>query len=316
MSRTRIAILAQALVLLLVGPAKAAPVPVDWSGATLPANVRERGLSVAGLETRMLSAGPRSGAEAVVFVNGFPGSSLDFVDLLSTAGHFGRAVAFDLPGFGDAPEPPGYDYSPANQAAFIDAALHRLGISRVHLVMHDFGGFYGLEWASAHRSRMRSVTLFDTGVLEGYAGHPYAIVSGLPGVGELFNATLPEPAFRATVDYPLGNPKPLPKSFLDHLYADFDRHRAAAPLLYRELGLDFFAMTARQKAALAGIRIPALVIWGAHDQYLPASLAARQREIFPRAEVHVFDDAGHFPFVDDVKRTRTLFREFIRDAIG
>ena len=44
---------------------------------------------------------------------------------------------------------------------------------------------------------------------------------------------------------------------------------------------------------------PALVLWGRRDPYLPAALAARQRDGFPRADVRVLDRSGHWPFVDD-----------------
>ena len=66
------------------------------------------------------------------------------------------------------------------------------------------------------------------------------------------------------------------------------------------------------KAAFAGREVPALVIWGADDAYLPSSYAERQREVFPAAEVHVLPDSGHWPFADSPPAVERLLLEFLR----
>jgi hypothetical protein len=45
-------------------------------------------------------------------------------------------------------------------------------------------------------------------------------------------------------------------------------------------------------------------------------MAARQRSGFPRARVRIFQDAGHWPFVDYRLPTRRLVVPFIRAAIA
>ena len=83
------------------------------------------------------------------------------------------------------------------------------------------------------------------------------------------------------------------------MYDDFDRHTRRAVLrLYRSLP-DVAAAGETLAAALRPLDRPALVLWGRHDPYLPATLAPRQRDAFPHAEVHVLERSGHWPFVDD-----------------
>jgi pimeloyl-ACP methyl ester carboxylesterase len=103
-------------------------------------------LSVAGTQAPMIEAGPAGAREAVVFVHGNPGSSSDWTALVDAAGTVGRAVAVDMPGFGKAHVPPGFAGDVAAYAGFIEAARAELGIDRVHLVLHDFGGPFGLFW--------------------------------------------------------------------------------------------------------------------------------------------------------------------------
>lgn len=57
--------------------------------------------------------------------------------------------------------------------------------------------------------------------------------------------------------------------------------------------------------------IPALVIWGEHDAYLPAAFATRQRKAFPSAEVHVLPASGHWPYVDAADTVERLLVEFL-----
>ena len=93
----------------------------------LPAGVTQARLTVDGVGTRVLQAGPATAEEAVVFVHGNPDSARDFDALLVRAGRFGRAVAFDMPGYGRADDRPGLDYSTTGAARFIARALELLG---------------------------------------------------------------------------------------------------------------------------------------------------------------------------------------------
>ena len=68
-------------------------------------DLRRGHLTVDGLRTPVIEAGPDVASEAVVFLHGNPGSSSDWADLVARTGEFGRAVAFDMPGFGRADKP-------------------------------------------------------------------------------------------------------------------------------------------------------------------------------------------------------------------
>jgi pimeloyl-ACP methyl ester carboxylesterase len=66
----------------------------------------------------------------------------------------------------------------------------------------------------------------------------------------------------------------------------------------------------------AGREIPALVIWGEYDAYLPSSYAERQREAFPAADVHVLPASGHWPFADAPETVERLLAEFLAPALS
>jgi pimeloyl-ACP methyl ester carboxylesterase len=260
---------------------------------------------VNGIHTVVREAGPCGADEAVVFVHGNPGSSADWEPFLPVAGM--RAVAWDAPGFGRAGKPDDFPHTLASHGAFIGAAMNALGIERAHLVLHDFGGPWGLEWAASEPERVASVTLINTGVLLGYRWHWLARLWRTRGLGEGFMATTTRPGFRMLLRQ--GNPRGLPAAFVDRMYDDFDAATRRAVLrLYR--GVDDPAAEARRVLG-ALPDVPALVLWGGHDPYLSHQLALRQREAFPTARCIVLPDSGHWPFADDPGRVAAELRAFL-----
>jgi pimeloyl-ACP methyl ester carboxylesterase len=69
-------------------------------------------------------------------------------------------------------------------------------VSAAHLVLHDFGGPWGLAWATRRPDAFASATVIDTGVLPDYRWHHYARIWRTPGLGELFQLTATRPGFR------------------------------------------------------------------------------------------------------------------------
>lgn len=280
-----------------------------WPGRPPRTPLRRRKLEVGEIATQLREAGPREPDEATVFVHGNPGSGADFEPLLAAAGQVGRAVAWDAPGFGHADKPESFEHSLAGHGRFIGEALDALGVERAHLVLHDFGGGSGLTWAAAEPERVASVTLICAGVLLDYEWHRAARIWRTPLAGELFMATATCAGFRASLRR--GQSRRLPRLFVDRMFEDFDRDTRAAILrLYRSID-DLGELARSLVAALRQHDVPALAIWGADDPYLPASLAERQREAFPTAEVHVLDGCGHWPFVDRGQRVEELLVEFL-----
>jgi pimeloyl-ACP methyl ester carboxylesterase len=266
-------------------------------------------LPVGQADGRVLLAGPADAREAAVFVHGNPGSADDWERLATAIGGVGRAVALDLPDFGETEAPAGFEHSVDGYAGYLDAVLGALGVERAHLVVHDFGGPIGLTWAASAPERVGSVTLIDSGVLPGYRWHRLARVWRTPVLGELFQASATRVAFRALVGR--GEPMGLPREFLDRMYDHYDRRTRRAVLrLYRatdEPGAPDPELVGRLEAR----DLPALVIWGEHDRYIPSSYATRQREVFPSADVHVLASSGHWPFVDAAETVERLLVGFL-----
>ena len=247
-----------------------------------------------------------------MFVHGNPGSRRDWDDLLTRVAAFSRAVAFDLPGFGRADKPEAFDYTVEGYAHFLQAALDQLGVEHAHLVLHDFGGPWGLEWAVRNPDKLASAVLINTGALIDYSWHYLARIWRTPVAGEVFQATTTRSGLRTALRH--GNPRGLPRAFVDRMYDDMDGGTSRAILSLYRATHDPGAVGRRHADALAPLDRPALVLWGAHDPYIPVAMAERQRQVFPSAQVKILDGSGHWPFADDPDGVGRLVEPFLRST--
>jgi pimeloyl-ACP methyl ester carboxylesterase len=270
--------------------------------------------SVHGVRSAVYDSGPASSSEAVVFVHGNPGPLDDWEDLAPEVAHFARVIAPDMPGFGRADRPRAFDYTIAGYAQHLDGLLRARGVTRAHLVLHDFGGGWGLRWGVEHPKEWASVTLINCGIMPDYRWHTFARIWQTPGIGELFQLISNAAALRRV--FKAQQPKPMPDHFIERVqrYADWGHKRAVLKLYRASRDLAAQAPTPEQ---LGQVRdLPACVLWGAADPFLPVHYAEIQRQFFPRAEVHALAGLGHWPFIDDPAAVREPLLAFLRRQVG
>ncbi|MFE6858467.1 alpha/beta fold hydrolase [Nocardia sp. NPDC057668] len=268
---------------------------------------------VDGVRCSVFDSGPRDRAEAVVFVHGNPGPMADWSEIVPEITGFARVIAMDMPGFGRAQRPKSFDHSVIGHARFLGRLLDQLGVERVHLVLHDFGGAWGLRWALDHRARLRSLTLIDCGVLEGYRWHRYARIWQVPMLGELFQLLSSPRLMHIALNR--DNPRPLPRTYIERVgrHADWG-HKRAVLRLYRT-SRDPAGAFPERNLGIEVNGLPTCVLWGSRDPYIPVRFAEQQRRYFPEAEVHVLDGLGHWPFIDDARAVATPLTAFLRTHV-
>ena len=270
-------------------------------------------MELGGVRTPVVDTGG-SACDAVLFMHGNPGCGRDWVPLMEQIGSFCRAIAPDMPGFGRAEKPAGFNYTIAGYADHIALLVDALSLRGVHLVVHDFGGPWALAWAAANPGLVRSLTMINIGVLKGYRWHYLARIWRTPVVGEIFQAITSRLAFRVILNY--GNPRGLPREFVNRMYDNYDQATRSAVLrLYRatdDLDADADALS----ETLRPLDLDTLVVWGKADPYLPHRFAEDQRDVFPRAQILYLDDSGHWPFIDNPKAVTAAIIPFLQECVA
>jgi pimeloyl-ACP methyl ester carboxylesterase len=268
---------------------------------------------VNGVRSAVRAGGDAQASEAVVFLHGNPGSSEDFLDLLPSVAAFARVIAPDMPGYGKADRPADFEYTVPGFARHFAGVLDQLGVTRAHLVLHDFGGPWGLHWAADHPAHVASLTLLNIGALPGYSWHKFARIWRTPIIGEIFQMTATRGAFRLLLN--ADNPKPFPDAFVDRVFEDTDAKSKSSMLKLYRATPDPGGLTVGLAERLKPLRLPALVLWGDGDKYLPFRLAEAQKQYFD-ATVHILPNAGHWPMIDEPERVRELVVPFLQAQIG
>jgi pimeloyl-ACP methyl ester carboxylesterase len=254
-------------------------------------DVRENSADIDGLPVFWRSA-PAPGTDVPLYIHGVPTSSDDWPEFLSRTG----GLALDLPGFGRSGKPGSLRYTIEEYDAFIERFLDHLGIERVRLVMHDWG-VVGLAFGQRLPERVTRVVVINAvPFLPGYRWHRTARIWRTPLLGELAMGTTTGFVLRQLSRESNATPGPMPQEWIDGVMAHLDQGTQRAILrLYRSSPSQRLAEAGR---GLARLEVPALVVWGLRDPYIPARFARAYAEALPQAELLELPDAGHWPWLD------------------
>jgi len=99
----------------------------------------KRGALVDVLGHKMFTLSEGVGSETIILIHGFPTSSFDYNQVISTLAEEYQVVVFDHLGFGFSDKPVDYTYSLIDQAEQALQLWVELGIESAHIVSHDMG---------------------------------------------------------------------------------------------------------------------------------------------------------------------------------
>ena len=261
---------------------------------------RDRMVRVGSVETYVAEAGD---GPAVVLLHGNPDTHEVWGSVVARLAANHRCIAPDLPGFGKSRAPADYEFSLEHHAAFVLELLAALELDRVHLIVHDVGGAYGLAFATLHAAKLRSLTIFNTNFFPDYRWHFWARVWRTRGLGELAMAIVNRPLF--VRELRRGSPR-IPRDYAEHAYAAYTRETKRMVLRwYRAMNAELLVgWDTRMLAATA--QTPKQVLWGDLDPFLPSATADRFG-----GDVHHLADCGHFAMLEEPERCATAIAELV-----
>jgi haloalkane dehalogenase len=261
------------------------------------------GTNAAGALQHFVDEGPRE-ERAVVFVHGNPTWSFAFRRAIAALSPTHRCVAVDHLGCGLSDKPREFPYRLAEHVQNLERLLLALGLARVTLVLHDWGGPIGLGFARRHPQRIERVLLGNTAAFALDGKLPLRLTAcRVPFFGALAVRGLngfARGATRMAVARPL---TPLAKrGYL--LPYDSWANRVATHEFVRDIPLapehpSWTELDAIERFLPALARVPVHLVWGLRDFVFTPRFLVDWRRRLPHASVTSFERAGHYLFEDE-----------------
>ena len=253
---------------------------------------------------------------AVLFIHGLTGSHRNWAHLVDTVNTDHRVLVPDLFGHGASAKPMG-DYSLGAHAATLRDLLDRLGVDRVTLVGHSFGGGIAMQFCYLFPERVERLVLVSSGGL-GRSVSPLLRSATLPGAewvlpliasgwvrgrAEAVGRVLARVGWRASSDVTEAW-----HGFMS--LADADSRRAFLATTRSVIDSGGQTVNAHDHLPMAS-EIPTLIVWGTGDRMIPAWHATIAHQAIAGSRVELFEGAGHFPHLDDPERFARVLGDFV-----
>jgi pimeloyl-ACP methyl ester carboxylesterase len=246
---------------------------------------------------------------ALLLLHGFGNEAHIWDDFAPVVAPHYRTIAIDLRGHGDSAHDSQRRYDYQSHVRDLEAITAELGIDRLVLVGHSFGGRISALFAARHPRRMAGLVLVDAGP-ELDARGVSRISTDVARSIDLSFASLAECENALAHAYPAAQPAALARMARHGMRKREDGRyeRKTDPAFHAARGqLTAAAAEALEKKttkelwdALAGIPCPALVVRGAASDVLDPDTAERMaEEVLPNARLALVPRAGHSVMTDN-----------------
>jgi pimeloyl-ACP methyl ester carboxylesterase len=261
--------------------------------------VSHRWVSARGLKFHVAEAG--AGEDVVLMLHGWPQSWYEWRDLMPALADRHRVLAMDLRGFGwsDAPR---RGYEKENLAGDVLAVLDELGIERVKLVGHDWGGWVGFLLCLRAPGRFERYLALNIPTpwidLRKTLPHAWRLLYQqlilAPWIGYLAHRRkrLVRAALRAGGADPSFWDERTLSVFVDNL-AEPDRARAAVQM-YRVFNMRELVPVLRGRYAEQRLTVPTRMLFGTGDRAIHTDLLTGWEGHADDMEIELVPGCGHF----------------------
>lgn len=256
-------------------------------------------------EIALVDAGDPEAPPVVLLSGGFTSSHL-WRHVVPVLAPWMRVVAPDLLGSGDSDAPDGADLGLGAHARRVRELLVELGIERFALGGHGHGG--GVAQLVASEGGVEALLLVDAIAFDAWPS---------PGVRSLRDDVTrgrgldAEARVRAMIRSGVARPERLSGADLDEYVRPFLGPDGGRRLALVASSFDGAGLTGID-GRLAELEVPALVLWGEDDRFVPAAIAERLGDVLPRASVALLPGCGHLLLEDAAETVVPLIFQWLR----
>ncbi|MDP3948880.1 MAG: alpha/beta hydrolase [bacterium] len=226
---------------------------------------------------------------ALLFLHGWRAEGSVWFPALENFNSENSIYCLDLPGFGKS-ELPREPYCVENYSEIVSGFISKLGLEKVVIIGHSFGGRVAIKFASKHPDFLRGIVLIDSA---GFVNRTF-----LNKLKRIIAKPL-KPIFKLKPFHGL-------RKSIYRLIGSEDY--MATPQL-RETYLKVIGEDLSED--MKRIDTPTMIIWGAQDKDTPLKYAHKMNESIKNSKLSVLSGAGHFSFLDKKEEFSDALRNFL-----
>lgn len=236
-------------------------------------------ISVRNIDVNYFAMGPAASEEAVVMLHGWGSNITLFENAAKLIAEKFYVVAPDMPGFGETPEPE-KAWNVDDYTDFIIEFIEKLGLKRVILLGHSFGGRVIIKLVNRKELpfEVTRLILVDSAGIRPEKNDEQLKKEKIMKAGKKLLAF---------------SPKLL--SFFQSMVGSAD-YKAATPLM-REVLVN--VVNEDLSHLLLSITQETLLIWGTLDTATPVSDAEKMEKLIPEAGLARIEGVGHYSFLEN-----------------
>ena len=256
--------------------------------------------------------------DTLLMLHGNPTWSFYYRNLILGLKQSYRCVVPDHMGMGKSDKPQNYAYTLAKHIDNLEALVDKLGLTDITLVVHDWGGAIGMGFAVRHPQKIKRLVLFNTAAFLSQKIPVRLLLCRVPFLGALairgFNA-FALAATRMACKNKEGMTTEVSAGYLEPY--DSYANRIATLRFVQDIPMSpdapSYSVVKNIEENLSQFKsLPTMIIWGAKDFVFNDHFLQRWQGIFPDAEVHWVQDAGHFVVEDAHERIIPWMQEFFQ----
>ncbi len=271
-------------------------------------------LEVFGAQMAYLDEGPRD-APVLLCLHGNPTWSFFYRSLVEAHKHHMRVVVPDHVGMGLSEQPKDFPYDLEHRIGAIEQLVEHLGLERITLAVHDWGGAIGMGLAGRHPELFDRFVISNTAAFHGGQAHSLIRIARLPGLNALLMGKL---GLFEKITVKHATERDLAPAIQNAYLAPFGnlRERVAVRSFVRDIPLrashKSYDTLTQVEANLSKLQhIPALLLWGEKDWVFHPGFREGFEKRFPQAETVAYDDVGHLLWEDEPERCLNAVQEFM-----
>lgn len=251
--------------------------------------------------------------EVVLLIHGTPSWSFDYRNVIKELSKTNRCIAPDHIGFGLSEKPADYTYSTQKHSQNLTEFIKQMGLKNITLVVHDFGGPIGINYAIEHAHNIKRLVILNTWLFSTknepeYKQAEFILKSPLlPILYKYFNFSA---AFMVPQSW--GDRKKLTAAHLAHFKNPFQKPSDRLGTLSFAQSLlsdqEWFETIWDRLSILNAI--PTLIVWGEKDKFIPVKFAERLQQKLTNSTLLRLQ-AGHFVQDEAAVETTQALQQFL-----